>query len=80
KSYRTIVSALPLNAGLIEMTLLGKPRSPKQCYRLTLTGQAIQKKGKGADRGDLLCSVFPGSLCYEQPNVVNIIGGRRERP
>ena len=42
KNFRLLYLRPALNAGLIEMTLPGKPRSPKQCYRLTLTGQAVR--------------------------------------
>lgn len=33
-----------LKAGLIEMTLPDKPRSPKQRYRITSQGQDVLKK------------------------------------
>ncbi|RWX49708.1 ATP-dependent DNA helicase RecG [Candidatus Electrothrix communis] len=45
KNFRLLYLRPALDAGLIEMTLPGKPRSPKQCYRLTLAGQTVKKRG-----------------------------------
>ena len=40
-----------LQAGLIEMTIPDKPRSKKQCYRLTTAGREYLHKSKGQDNG-----------------------------
>ena len=40
-----------LQAGLIEMTIPDKPRSSKQCYRLTPAGHEYLNKPRGQDRG-----------------------------
>ena len=40
-----------LQAGLIEMTIPDKPRSSKQCYRLTPAGHEYLNKPRGRDRG-----------------------------
>ncbi|MDU9048452.1 MAG: Fic family protein [Candidatus Electrothrix sp. Rat3] len=45
KNFRLLYLRPALDAGLIEMTIPGKPRSPRQCYRLTLTGQAVKMRG-----------------------------------
>ena len=45
KNFRLLYLRPALDMGLIEMTIPGKPRSPKQCYRLTLIGQTMKKKG-----------------------------------
>lgn len=51
KNFRLLYLRPALDMGLIEMTIPDKPRSPRQCYRLTLAGQAVKKKGKGAGGG-----------------------------
>ncbi|WLE98308.1 MAG: Fic family protein [Candidatus Electrothrix communis] len=53
KNFRLLYLRPALDMGLIEMTIPDKPRSPRQCYRLTLTGQAVKKREKGRVEGDL---------------------------
>lgn len=43
KNFRLIYLVPALEAGLIEMTIPGKPRSSKQEYRLTDAGKLLQK-------------------------------------
>jgi Fic family protein len=45
KNMRLLYLRPALDAGLIEMTVPGKPRSPRQRYRLTPKGQAVKKRG-----------------------------------
>ncbi len=45
KNFRLLYLRPALDAGLIEITIPSKPQSPKQCYRLTPTGQAVKKRG-----------------------------------
>ncbi|MCI5223888.1 MAG: Fic family protein [Candidatus Electrothrix sp. AR4] len=52
KNFRLLYLRPALHAGLIEMTVPDKPRSPRQCYRLTPIGQALKKKGKELARDD----------------------------
>ncbi|MCI5212725.1 MAG: hypothetical protein D3910_28925 [Candidatus Electrothrix sp. ATG2] len=46
KNFRLLYLGPALDAGLIEMTLPDKPRSPKQRYRLTRSGQVVKMKMK----------------------------------
>ncbi|WPD21732.1 MAG: Fic family protein [Candidatus Electrothrix scaldis] len=43
KNFRLLYLRPALDAGLIEMTIPDKPRSSKQCYRLTPAGHAVRK-------------------------------------
>jgi Fic family protein len=46
KNFRLLYLGPALDAGLIEMTLPDKPRSPKQRYRLTQSGQMVKMNMK----------------------------------
>ena len=50
KHVRTTYLLPALQADLIEMTIPDKPRSSKQCYRLTPAGREYLNQSKGPDR------------------------------
>jgi len=50
KHFRTDYLRQALNAGLIEMTILDKPTSSKQKYRITVKGKALLTEIEGAQK------------------------------